>query len=92
MFQKLYFTETDIPISMPYNILNIWIFGGPSSTEGVIPIFAHWLFCEKFNAHEFLFEGFFDIMRVFGSILPESESTFPFQYNIIFETSIFGVP
>ncbi len=36
--------------------------------------------------HKLLFEGFFDIMRIFGSIPPESESTFPFQYNIIFET------
>ncbi len=43
-------------------------------------------FCKKFNAHKFFFERFFDIMRIFGSIPPESESTFPFQFNIIFET------
>ncbi len=78
---------------MPYNILNIWIFGGPSSRGGgVIHMCAHWLFCKKFNGHQLLFEWFFEIMRIFGSIPPESESTFPFQYNIIFETYQFLEP
>ncbi len=49
-------------------------------------------FCEKFNAHKLLIEGFFNIMLIFGSILPESEFTFPFQYNTIFETYQFLEP
>ncbi len=46
---------------------------------------AHQLFCTKFNSEHVLFEQFFDIICNFGSIQPESESTFPFQYNM-FET------
>ncbi len=52
---------------------------------GEVDICACWVFCKKFNAHYLLFEAFFDIMRIFGCVPPESESTFPFQYNIIFE-------
>ncbi len=47
---------------------------------------------QKEKRYNFLREEFFDIMRVFGSILLESESTFPFQYNIIFETYQFLEP
>ncbi len=36
---------------------------------------------------QFLFEPFFDIIDNFGSFQPKNEFTFPFQCNIIFETS-----
>ncbi len=42
----------------------------------------------KFNFAQFLFEQFFDIIDNFGSLQSKNESTFPFQYNIIFETSL----
>ncbi len=42
--------------------------------------------CTEFNAQRLLFEAFSHIMCIFGSLEPQSESTFPFQYNIIFET------
>ncbi len=43
-------------------------------------------FCMKFNFAQLLFEQFFDIIDNFGSLQPKNESTFPFQYIIIFET------
>ncbi len=43
-------------------------------------------FCTKFNFAQFFFEQFFDIIDNFGSLQPKNESTYPFQYNIIFET------
>ncbi len=45
---------------------------------------AHWLFCTKFNAQQLLFELFSDIIGNFDSVEPKIESTFLFQYNIIF--------
>ncbi len=69
------------------NVSKLTIFGAPSSTYGKIDACSHWLFCTEFNARQLLFEAFSQIMRIFDSIEPESESTFPFQYNIIFETN-----
>ncbi len=40
--------------------------------------------CTEFNAQQLLFEAFSHIMRIFGSVEPQTESTSPFQYNIIF--------
>ncbi len=42
--------------------------------------------CTEFNVQQLLFEAFSHTMRIFGSIGPQTESTFPFQYNRIFET------
>ncbi len=39
-----------------------------------------------------LFEAFSHIIRIFGSIEPETGTTFPFPYNIIFETYQFLLP
>ncbi len=50
----------------------------------LIDICAHWFFCTKFNSQQLLFEQFFDIIDNFRSVQPESESTFPFQYSIMF--------
>ncbi len=47
---------------------------------------AHCLFCMEFNAQQLLFEPFLDIMRIFGSVEPSSESTFPLFFIIIFQT------
>ncbi len=41
--------------------------------------------CMEFNASRLLFEAFFHITRIFGSVESQTESTFPFQYNIIFK-------
>ncbi len=42
-------------------------------------------FCPKFDAEKLLFETFYGIMRIFGSVHPESECNFPFLYNLIFK-------
>ncbi len=42
-----------------------------------IDICIRGLFCTKFNSKRLLFEAFFDVMRIFGSIEPQSDS-FPF--------------
>ncbi len=47
----------------------------------------HWrTFCMKFNSEQLLFETFFEVMRIFGSIRPQSEYNFPFLYIIRFQT------
>ncbi len=38
------------------------------------------LLCKKFNSEQPLSEAFFDVIRIFGSIEPKSESNFPFLY------------
>ncbi len=52
---------------------------------GDTDICAHQLFCMKFNSEQLLFEAFFDLMHIFGNIEPQSESYFPFLYNIRFQ-------
>ncbi len=44
------------------------------------------VFCTKCNSKQLLFEAFFHIMRIFGSVKPQSESNFPFLYIIRFKT------
>ncbi len=51
-----------------------------------IDIRAPGLFCTKFNFEQLIFKVFFDPMRIFGSVEPQTESTFPFLYIIIFVT------
>ncbi len=53
---------------------------------GTIDMCAQGLYCTKFNSQQLLFEAFFNIIGSFGSVEPWTESTFPFQYNKIFET------
>ncbi len=42
-------------------------------------------FFRKFKAKQLLFQTFFDVMRIFGSVEAQNESTFPFLYIIIFQ-------
>ncbi len=51
-----------------------------------LPKVELWGFCTEFNAQQLLFEVFPHTMRIFGSAETQTESTFTFQYNIIFET------
>ncbi len=48
-------------------------------------ICAYWLFCTKFKSEQLSFEASFDVMRIFGSVDPKSESNFPFLYIIRFQ-------
>ncbi len=57
-----------------------------STSSGAIGLYT------EFNAEQLLFEAFSHIMRIFGSVEPQTESTFPFHYNIIFETYQFLEP
>ncbi len=76
----------------------IVIFQRWASFEAVAPLFweinicAGWLFCSKFNMEKHLFEPFFDAMRIFGSVEPQSESTFPFFYITIFQRWVYFEP
>ncbi len=49
---------------------------------GEIDICAHHLFCTKFNSEQLLFEAFFDVMRIYGGNVPQSECNFPFLYIV----------
>ncbi len=42
-------------------------------------------FCTKFNREQLLSEASFDAMRIFGNVVPQTVSTFPFLYIIIFQ-------
>ncbi len=42
------------------------------------------VFGRKFDFIQFLFEVFLGIIGTFGGVQPQSEPTFPFQYNIIY--------
>ncbi len=79
-------------ISVYYKISNVLILWSPSvALVGEIDICAHGHFCTKFNSKQLLFEPFFDVMRIFGGIEPQSESDFPYLYKIS-NTLIFGTP
>ncbi len=71
--------------TFPFFYIIIWVsFEAPSCTlEGDRHMRSR-PFRTKFNSEQHLFEPFFDAMRIFGSIEPQNESTFPFflHYNI----------
>ncbi len=75
-------------ISIHYKISNVLIFGAslPVALVWEIDICARGLFCTKFNSEQLLFEAFFDVMCIFGSVAPQGESNFPFLYIIRFKT------
>ncbi len=52
---------------------------------GEIDIRPRRLPCLKFDAEKLLFEAFFGILRIFGSVQPKGECTFVFLYNLIFK-------
>ncbi len=56
-----------------------------SSTLGEDRHMHSGLFCAKFNFKQLLFKAFFDAMRIFGGVEPQTESTSPFLYIIIFQ-------
>ncbi len=72
-------------VSRQFNISTISSFEPPSSTPGEIDRCPHGRFCPKYDTKKLLFEAFFIIMRIFGSVQPESECIFPFQYKIVFQ-------
>ncbi len=67
------------------------LWGRPAPLVGEIDICARGLFCVKFNSEQLLSEPFLDVMRIFGSVEPQSESNFPFLYKIQ-NILIFGDP
>ncbi len=65
-------------IFVHYFISKRTIFEPPITTPGRDRyIYAHWLFGAQFNAKQLLLEAVIDIMCIFGSFEPWSESTFP---------------
>ncbi len=53
--------------------------------KGGIDICPHGLFCLKFDVEKLLFEAFFGILRIFGSVQHKNECIFLFLYNLIFQ-------
>ncbi len=60
--QKFYLNTNSIPVA-------------PFLEE--IDLCAHRFFLYEIYSQQLLFEAFFDVIRIFGSIRPKSESTFP---------------
>ncbi len=52
---------------------------------GEIDICSCRLLCPKFDTEKLLFEAFFKILRIFGSVQYKSECIFLFLYNLIFQ-------
>ncbi len=63
-----------------------WSLESLAPLMGEIDIWARWLFCVKFNSEQHLFEAFFDVMCIFGSVEPHCEFNFPLLYIIRFQT------
>ncbi len=67
-------------------IFQTWETFEPSSSTPVVDgHISSWNFCTKFNDKQLLFQTFFDVMHIFGSVEPQTESTFPVLYIIIFQ-------
>ncbi len=49
-------------------------------------LYVAWEVCTEFNAQQPLFEALSQIIQIFDSVEPQTESIFLFQYNITFET------
>ncbi len=57
--------------ALSFKHIDLW---NPSASFlGEIGICARRLFCMKFNYEQLLFEAFFDVMHIVGSIEPQSE-------------------
>ncbi len=67
-------------IFKPYHLLSPL-----APLQGEIDICPRKLFCPKFDAEKLLFEAFFGIMHIFGSIQPKNGCIFPLLYNFIFK-------
>ncbi len=65
-------------VSVKLNIETISSFKPPSSTLGRDRLMPLRTFCPKFDAKKLLFEAFFRIVHIFGSVQPISECHFPF--------------
>ncbi len=62
---------------------NLWSPLGPLLRE--IDMCAYGVFCRKFNSQQFLFEAFFDIFDIFGSVQPKANLPSPFLCIITFQ-------
>ncbi len=65
-------------ISVHYKISNVLMFRAPPPLMGEIDICSCGLLCTKFNSEQLFFKAFFDVIRIFGSTEPQSESNFLF--------------
>ncbi len=83
----LYWSKSFFSILGHCNILkttNLWTHLVPLQAK--LDICTCKIFCRKFKSQQLLFEAFFNIIGIFSSTDSLSESTFPFQYIVIFET------
>ncbi len=69
-------------------ISRLLLFSQPPSAPGRDRHVCPLTFCTKFNSQQLLFEQFFYIIGNFCGVQPESESTFPFQYAIMFTDAL----
>ncbi len=77
-------SESNFPFLYTKRFQTYWPLEHVAPLVGEIDICTRGLFCTKFNSKQLLFEDFFDVMCIFGSIEPQIECNLPFQYNIIF--------
>ncbi len=71
------------------HFFTLWYFKDGNLWKPLAPLLGevdtsdHWLSCTRFKAQQLLFEAFLDVTRIFATIEPWSESTFPFLYIIV---------
>ncbi len=78
------FSVQQLLVFVHYYISKVGIFRAPSSTLRGIDGCPRRLFCTKFDSEQLLFQSFFDVMRIFGSVEPETKSTFNKFYKFWF--------
>ncbi len=78
-------TEFTFPFLYIIIFQRLEFFEPPSSTPTRDRHMSSETFCTKFNFKQLLFKAFFDANRIFGSIEPQNESTFPFLHGIVVE-------
>ncbi len=69
-----------------YNTTNRANFGAPRFHSWERQTHALGDFLYEINSEQLLSEAFFDVMRIFDNVEPQSESNFPFLYIIKFQT------
>ncbi len=79
-------------VSVKFNISTISSFKPLCTTLGGDRHMPSGLFYPKFDAEKLLFQAFFGILRIFGSVQPKSECIFLFLYNLIFKPDHLSSP
>ncbi len=85
-------SESNFPFLYVIRFLTYWSWEPPSSTHGGETYAVADFFVQNSISNNFYLKLFFDVMRIFGSVEPQTEHTFPFQYIITFKIRTFYQP